>query len=477
MYYYNCKTEVSQWEKPKEWIDKERNLSRDQHRDKEYRDKDRDRDREDRFMRTAYNSTTNKHSSSRGNSRLRWNYDNDAEPASHRRRMDVPSSGGGGGGSGSRLADNADMDISPGDSTPTSEASYPSHAAAGVGGTNDQSTIPSSTIGLPNALPRLASHPNTVSQISSSCSASAAALHLAAASVASTSSSTATMTSAGVGSQLSSNHRKLDAVSMLQHQQMHHHLSSVGSPNTSSVSANLLEHHHLNSNAPGPPKIGGSKDNASLMRQHHHALSQQQQQHGGVLSTDSIELIQSSSGVGASSLRDNALNSPLYNLQHSQHGMMSPMNNLSAGKLPLDGMNNASSLGGVVVGGSSCSSNLVNISNVNSSNSGSNAALIPGEGPPTPTQELDMSGGSSIDPQQRAKLDASGSGGSTSAASLSTLQSCVAASSVQSGRSQGPEISPKLAKYFRADLITHVTNWQADILEKQVSHIKYEVCN
>ena len=23
-YYYNCKTEVSQWEKPREWIDKER---------------------------------------------------------------------------------------------------------------------------------------------------------------------------------------------------------------------------------------------------------------------------------------------------------------------------------------------------------------------------------------------------------------------------------------------------------------------
>ena len=23
-YYYNCKTEVSQWEKPKEWIEKER---------------------------------------------------------------------------------------------------------------------------------------------------------------------------------------------------------------------------------------------------------------------------------------------------------------------------------------------------------------------------------------------------------------------------------------------------------------------
>lgn len=55
----------------------------------------------------------------------------------------------------------------------------------------------------------------------------------------------------------------------------------------------------------------------------------------------------------------------------------------------------------------------------------------------------------------------------TSSASLSSLQSCV--SSGQGSRSQGPDLSPKLAKYFRADLITHVTNWPAEILEKQVS--------
>lgn len=56
----------------------------------------------------------------------------------------------------------------------------------------------------------------------------------------------------------------------------------------------------------------------------------------------------------------------------------------------------------------------------------------------------------------------------TSPASLSTLQSCVS-NSIQAGRSQGPEISTKLSKYFRGDLITHVTNWAADQLEKQVS--------
>lgn len=69
----------------------------------------------------------------------------------------------------------------------------------------------------------------------------------------------------------------------------------------------------------------------------------------------------------------------------------------------------------------------------------------------------------------------------TSSASLSTLQSCVS-NSIQAGRSQGPEISTKLSKYFRADLITHVTNWAADQLEKQVSLkliyiiLKWKIC-
>lgn len=57
---------------------------------------------------------------------------------------------------------------------------------------------------------------------------------------------------------------------------------------------------------------------------------------------------------------------------------------------------------------------------------------------------------------------------SSGSASLSTLQSCVS-NSMQSNRCQGPDISNILSKYFRADLINHVTNWSADQLEKQVS--------
>ena len=52
-------------------------------------------------------------------------------------------------------------------------------------------------------------------------------------------------------------------------------------------------------------------------------------------------------------------------------------------------------------------------------------------------------------------------------ASLSSLQGVVA--STQALRSQGPSLTPSLANYFRADLIAHVTNWPADLLEKQVN--------
>lgn len=54
-------------------------------------------------------------------------------------------------------------------------------------------------------------------------------------------------------------------------------------------------------------------------------------------------------------------------------------------------------------------------------------------------------------------------------ASLSSLQGVV--TSNQALRSQGPSLTPSLANYFRADLITHVTNWPAEILEKQVSFL------
>lgn len=42
--------------------------------------------------------------------------------------------------------------------------------------------------------------------------------------------------------------------------------------------------------------------------------------------------------------------------------------------------------------------------------------------------------------------------------------------STQALRCQGPSLTPNLANYCRADLIAHVTNWPAELLEKQVSY-------
>lgn len=46
-YYYNCKTEVSQWEKPREWIQSERDR---------FRSKDRDRDSDRNYSSSSRSS-------------------------------------------------------------------------------------------------------------------------------------------------------------------------------------------------------------------------------------------------------------------------------------------------------------------------------------------------------------------------------------------------------------------------------------
>lgn len=48
---------------------------------------------------------------------------------------------------------------------------------------------------------------------------------------------------------------------------------------------------------------------------------------------------------------------------------------------------------------------------------------------------------------------------------VSSLQSVLSASQASNRLNL---LTPSLAKFFRADLITHVTNWPSEILEKQV---------
>ncbi|KAG4068712.1 hypothetical protein HA402_002403 [Bradysia odoriphaga] len=365
-YYYNCKTEVSQWEKPKEWLDKERGLSKERHR--EYREKERDRERDERFSRSSYV----KHSSSRSSSRLQWIQDTDGPKS--RRRNDV---------------DSQDMDISPGDSTPTSEASY-THSSTPTTQNNEGPLL------LANALPRLASHPSTSTP-----------------------------------------------------SQMHFSNSSCAGVPTP---AELM----MNSNAPGPPvtianlpkllsQITGNKtiDQSDMNPQKalqtiNNAL--RQQQHSGGMTGETNQLANNNSN-----LRDHTLHSPMYNL--SQMHSMSILNHSNSSPY-------VTSIGGGVVTtqvtglGLGISSQFL-AAGLKADGSCNNCLM--GDGPPTPTQDMDLGG------TEHRKLDGS--------ASISSLQGVVA--STQALRSQGPSLTPSLANYFRADLIAHVTNWPADLLEKQ----------
>ncbi|XP_071874455.1 WW domain-containing adapter protein with coiled-coil wacky isoform X2 [Bombus fervidus] len=163
-YYYNCKTEVSQWEKPREWI------SRTENRQRQSND---------------YSSRSNhdKHSNSRSNSSSVR--DGKSSRQSDKREYWSSCSGSGGGSSREDVSirererekerererererdrepgreevgverQAQDMDISPGDSTPTSEPL--------TSCTHDP--LPQGPVLLATALPRLTSHPPSTPQ-------------------------------------------------------------------------------------------------------------------------------------------------------------------------------------------------------------------------------------------------------------------------------------------------------------------------
>ncbi|XP_020719419.1 WW domain-containing adapter protein with coiled-coil isoform X2 [Bombus terrestris] len=163
-YYYNCKTEVSQWEKPREWISRTEN---------------RQRQSNDYSSRSSHD----KHSNSRSNS----SSVRDGKSSRQTDKREYWSSCSGSGGSGSREdvsirererekerererererdrepgreetgveRQAQDMDISPGDSTPTSEPL--------TSCTHDP--LPQGPVLLATALPRLTSHPPSTPQ-------------------------------------------------------------------------------------------------------------------------------------------------------------------------------------------------------------------------------------------------------------------------------------------------------------------------
>ncbi|XP_055682931.1 WW domain-containing adapter protein with coiled-coil homolog [Lutzomyia longipalpis] len=429
-YYYNCKTEVSQWEKPREWVERERGGSvKEQHaRGSEYRDKERT-DRDDRFSRSSYG----KHSSSRSSSgRMRWQHD---AADGHRRRHD----------------DSQDMDISPGDSTPTSEGNY-SHSSTPTTQQsqhhhhNSDGSAPPGMTG--NALPRLSSHPPVTPTNSSHMQQQHFTIPSSATLAMGTSTVTSSSTMAGM---------KMKSAAEL------HHLGTMPVSSPSSVVAstagmclslgNTVAQSQasstgdmvMNSNTPGPPpvslanlpkilsQITGNKtiDQTELNPQKalqtiNNALMmssrQQQHQHVSIAGENN-----------SNNIREHVLNSPLYNLPHLH--TMSLLNHTATGSVF------GSAMTQVPQGGAGTAVKIDTSGN----------SLVIGDGPPTPTQEMDVLN------SDYKKLDG------TSSATLSSLQGVTS----QVSRTLGPSLTPSLANYSRTDLIQHVTNWPADLLEKQ----------
>lgn len=99
----------------------------------------------------------------------------------------------------------------------------------------------------------------------------------------------------------------------------------------------------------------------------------------------------------------------------------------------------------------------------------SNNHLI-GDGPPTPEMDLNSAGD-----HRRSKLPKFASRFTDSTLNLSVDGASGGVSSLQSVMSAASQVSnrlnlltPSLAKFFRVDLLNHVTNWPSELLEKQV---------
>ncbi|XP_063703263.1 WW domain-containing adapter protein with coiled-coil homolog [Culicoides brevitarsis] len=419
-YYYNCKTEVSQWEKPREWLDKERTTSKDS-RDRDYSHKERDRndyrekdvrDREyrDKDRPSGYSGSSKSHS----NSRSRWpTHDSDLPP--HKRRRE----------------ENVDMDISPGDSTPTSETSY-SHSSTPTTLARQQQQQQQ------HQQQELPPHINNSSSSNVSNNNDGGVVHLANA-LPRLSSNPATPTGNNSNSQSSHNSNNSSSNNHILHK-MHH--NSQQSDAASPIQGNGQSDAMLMSNTPGPPGSNSNVSNTSppvvsmaglpkilsqitgnkqleqndlnpqkALQTINNALARQ---HAGgnnnCVSSAIASCSNSSNLMHEPSFRERVLNSPLYTSPHYNYSV-----NLSQSNL-----------------------------------------RDHGDGAPTPTQELDL------DSRRHAQTT-----------SVSSLQGVMTSSQI--GRLQhGPTLTPSHSKYMRTDLISHVTNWPAEMLEKPAQKLSEE---
>lgn len=294
-----------------------------------------------------------------------------------------------------------DMDISPADSTPTSEASGPKVATPYTPDPRLTPTAGSAApVSLATALPRLLSHPPTSTpiQLTRPCSQTPNASTSRAPSLMSPlrtgSSSMPTTAAAATSTSLSSLQQLLTQLTR----------SSVSgtaiSPAIQSMLASTL-------GQMGNITALGSLQNLEHMELPAHEVLQSLQT---LLSSSQIAV--PASNVATLPKNMNSLGVSSSHLQDGCHALSTPM--------PLEG--------------------------------------DPANGPPTPTHS------------ERLEADFRRGSPATSLSSLSA-----AAASLRPSAASSHALTPSLASHYRPDLISHVTGWPAELLEKQATKVSEDL--
>jgi hypothetical protein len=222
-------------------------------------------------------------------------------------------------------------------------------------------------------------------------------------------------------------HAKLPPNATNSNNQIHHQISITS---TSSVSSTSKLNSNSNKNSTATSSSSPSTHNYSAYPSHHH------NRHRSTSPNDSASLNQNNIG---------------HDTNNSHHNSNSLRNSPS-----YSGSTNVTS----------ALTNSVSRLELNNASSNNNNHIVVGDGPPTPEMDLN----SAEHRRRKCQLQIVITDQSyfeflvDAASGVSSLQSVMSAQT--SNRLN--LLNPSLAKFFRADLISHVTNWPSEILEKQV---------
>lgn len=203
-----------------------------------------------------------------------------------------------------------------------------------------------------------------------------------------------------------------------------------------------------NSNIADDPTVTATSPNGHVPSKHHNNQS------STMISAARLQLCNTKQNSTVASSSSPSTHHNYHSSHHHRHRSVSPLNDAINDTNNSNSIRNSPTYGG------------------NNNVAASNNHLI-GDGPPTPEMDLN-----SAADHRRSKMTmfASQFTDSTpntlnlsvdgSSGGVSSLQSVMSAASQVSNRLN--LLTPSLAKFFRVDLLNHVTNWPSELLEKQV---------